>query len=77
MLPQQGDFEFALYAHELSGNGAHPAAADGRNLGVDCDTGERTVRCARQALREKLAMIEDFKIVTVCGVGYTIEVNHA
>ena len=45
--------------------------------GVDCDTGERTVDVHVKRLREKLAMIEDFKIVTVCGVGYTIEVNHA
>ncbi len=45
--------------------------------GVDCDTGERTVDVHIKRLREKLAMIDDFKIVTVCGVGYSVEVSHA
>ena len=45
--------------------------------GVDCDTGERTVDVHVKRLREKLSMIEDFKIVTVCGVGYSVEVSHA
>ena len=45
--------------------------------GVDCDTGERTVDVHVKRLREKLSMIEDFRIVTVCGVGYSVEVTHA
>lgn len=45
--------------------------------GVDCDTGERTVDVHVKRLREKLADVADFKIVTVCGVGYSIEVGHA
>lgn len=45
--------------------------------GVDCDTGERTVDVHIKRLREKLAMLDDFKIVTVCGVGYSVEVAHA
>ena len=45
--------------------------------GVDCDTGERTVDVHVKRLREKLSMVEDFKIVTVCGVGYSVEVSHA
>ena len=45
--------------------------------GVDCDTGERTVDVHVKRLREKLSMVEDFKIVTVCGVGYSVEVTHA
>ena len=45
--------------------------------GFDYFGDTRTVDVHVKRLREKLSMIEDFKIVTVCGVGYSVEVSHA
>ena len=42
--------------------------------GVDCETDERTVDVHVKRLREKLADVADFKIVTVRGLGYRAEV---
>lgn len=45
--------------------------------GLDCDTDERTVDVHIKRLREKLADIRDFEIVTVRGLGYRAEVRYA
>ena len=45
--------------------------------GYDYFGDSRTVDVHVKRLREKLSMIEDFRIVTVCGVGYSVEVTHA
>lgn len=45
--------------------------------GVSCETGERTVDVHIKRLRGRLAGITDFSIVTVRGLGYRCEVEHA
>lgn len=45
--------------------------------GLDCDTDERTVDVHIKRLREKLASVQDFDIVTLRGVGYRAEVQRA
>ena len=45
--------------------------------GLDSETDERTVDVHIKRLREKLAAIEEFEIVTVRGLGYKAEKKNA
>lgn len=44
--------------------------------GVESDTEERTVDVHVNRLRDKLKHCQDFKIVTIRGLGYKVVVSH-